>query len=172
MASSLTWMLFVGVCIAMATTQEPEHCYAPDYTNDLLNVTMTEQRLAFENSSWCSPSGPCRHSCCPVIVRPSCWVPRNIASVIESYSACRANAAIITDRGGCQDKGDFFWWVSWGDGTKSVGYRDVLGPYQEVHTYSSCYRSYFVVAAYCSKPVVSGQIPCCDYYGRRIDVHP
>ncbi|XP_062502912.1 uncharacterized protein LOC134179908 [Corticium candelabrum] len=166
-----TWFIVVAVCIATTTAGEPG-CYAPDYCNDLINVTMTSQREALANSTQCSPSGPCGHTCCPIIVKPSCISPPNVSSVIESYSGYRANAAIITAWGNCPTKNGFFWWVDWGDGTKSYGDRDVQGPYQEVHTYyGGCYRSYLVVAAYCAIPHTASQHPCCDYYCRRIDVH-
>eukprot|EP00118_Oscarella_pearsei_P003229 m.13494 g.13494 ORF g.13494 m.13494 type:complete len:172 (+) comp24910_c0_seq1:1500-2015(+) len=165
----LSWHSFALFALACGVLSQENDlsCSMPDdsaATSVIMNIT----RQNMMNCP-CTPSGPCNYGCCPVIVKPSCKTPARVASVIEGYSGYRGNAAIIIDWGNCAAKnpGGFFWWVDWGDGSKSSNHSDTLGPYQETHTYHSCCRRFLVVTAYCAV-APAGHQACCDYYHKWI----
>lgn len=53
--------------------------------------------------------------------------------------------------------------VNWGDGQVTVDKLDDFGPYQKLHQYASCDRTYGVTVYYCSNPhPYYPSQRCCD----------
>ncbi|XP_065832613.1 uncharacterized protein [Oscarella lobularis] len=167
---ALRWYAFALSLVYVALAQDV--CNMPDESS-ATSLAMNISRSAEMNcpSHVCPCPNGCGFGCCPKIVTASCKVPVNQASVIEAYSGYRANAAIIIDWGNCAAKnpGGFYWWVDWGDGSRSYNCSDTLGPYQEVHTYHTCQR-FLVSTSYCAVPPPGKQV-CCDYYHKWIVPH-
>ena len=57
--------------------------------------------------------------------------------------------------------------VDWGDGMTTKNTTKALQPFQVVHTYGSCPKTYLVKIVYCPSGVTT---PCCDTYCKSINV--
>eukprot|EP00118_Oscarella_pearsei_P015628 m.141915 g.141915 ORF g.141915 m.141915 type:complete len:168 (+) comp38350_c1_seq31:438-941(+) len=139
---------------------------------DLCNVTAAERsdlQLQLMNESGCSKDGNqmCTAGCCPQIVKPNGTQPGG--TQIEALSVCRGVVECIVQAGSCPVTNKFQYEIDWGDGVKSTNTTAALQPFQVVHTFSSCPKSYAVKITYC--PVVpAGETPCCDNYCKTIEV--